>query len=101
MSVNPDDPNGQPEHSYQVTHYIRPPGQFGSWQSIASAEHTAEDAIAWIRAHVAGSRDTAVGQPLPAAEQPEATTPDEPPADVDQAASVAPDAAEPDQEPAS
>ena len=83
-------PEPQPlEHAYSVTHYVRPAGNIGGWQQITSAEHTAEEAIAWIRQHVSGSRDAALGlaaaapEALPAApESEDLGAPAEPPAEA-------------------
>jgi hypothetical protein len=37
-----------PEHAYQVTHYIRPAGNYGSWSQVTSGQLSAQTAVDWI-----------------------------------------------------
>ena len=87
----PTNPSGPGlDHQYQVTHYIQPPGNYGAWQQITSALHTAEDAYRWIAQHVAGDYSADLQGPVSVSETPPEAVQADTSADSPQAADVAP-----------
>lgn len=82
------------QHAYQVTHFVRPAGDYGGWSQVTSAEHTAEAALDWIRERVASVERRPLQDATTAGDGPEATSAADGQADAAEAASVAPGAAD-------
>lgn len=96
MSEPTSDQAAAPSHTYQITHYVKADGGFGGREMILSGEHSAEEAIAWIRQHMAGSRDASLHLADSAQETQTPAGEGNDQADTSQAGSVDPDAAGPD-----
>jgi hypothetical protein len=79
------------EHAFQVTHYIRPAGQYASWSQDTTAEVSAVEAAAWIEAQQAAAVELGLTDAQPAQDAQAGAPVDAPAESAAPSAETAPD----------